>query len=155
MAAPTLMKDPSPHLHRRMRKVDSELERICEDVAGLEAESSVHQCLLRQLEKRTDGLMTELTDICRGILLLDNGSEELLDQGSSLKKVLYVLDLRVKQLLHEQTMSPKLISGVCTEVKLPKISVSIFDGDIMNWSSFWEQFCCSVTTGVWTVFDNW
>ena len=31
------------------------------------------QCLLRQLEKRIDGLMSELADIGHGILLLDDG----------------------------------------------------------------------------------
>ena len=52
----------------------------------------------------------------------------------------------MKQLLHEQTSSPKL-SGVChatTGVKLPKISIPTFDGNIMNWSSFWEQFEVSI-----------
>ena len=29
-------------------------------------------------------------------------------------------------------------------VKLPKLEVSTFDGDILNWKSFWEQFCVSV-----------
>ena len=104
------------------------------------------QCLLRQLEKRIDGLMSELTNVSRGILLLDRASEELLEQGSSLKKALYIVDLNVKRLLHDQTSSPKL-SGVrhaTTGVKLPKISVPTFDGNIMNWSSFWEQFEVSI-----------
>ena len=67
------------------------------------------QCLLRQLEKRIDGLMSELVDVSRGILLLDRGSEELLEQGSSIKKALYAMDLKVKRLLHEQTSSPNLV----------------------------------------------
>ena len=71
-----------------MRKVDRKSQRINEEVVGLEAESSGDQCLLWQLEKRTDGLKSELEDICHGILLLDYGREELLNQGSSLEKVL-------------------------------------------------------------------
>ena len=145
-AVPTLTTDPSQHLRRRLCEVERELEKVKEDVAGLEAETGVDQCLLRQLEKRIDGLMSELADVCRGILLLDRGSEELLEQGSSIKKALYAVDLKVKRLLHEQTSSPKL-SGVrhaSTGVKLPKISVPTFDGNIMNWSSFWEQFEVSI-----------
>ena len=90
--------------------------------------------------------MSELADVSRGILLLDRGSEELLEQGSSIKGALYAVDLKVKRLLHKQTSSPKL-SGVChasTGVKLPKISVPRFDGNIMNWTSFWEQFEVSI-----------
>ena len=88
--------------------------------------------------------MSELTDICRSILLLHHGSEELLNQGSSLKEVFYALNVKVKRLLHEQTTSPELISGIITGVKLPKTSVGTFDIDMMNWSLFWEQFEVSV-----------
>ena len=93
-----------------------------------------------QLENRIDGLISELADIFCSILLLDHSSEELLDQRSSLKKGFYALNLKVKRLLHEQMTTPKLISGVCTRVKLPKkpflLSTTIFQ----DCSSFWEQF---------------
>jgi len=29
-------------------------------------------------------------------------------------------------------------------VKLPELEVSSFDGNILNWTSFWEQFCVAV-----------
>ena len=29
-------------------------------------------------------------------------------------------------------------------VKLPKYEVPTFDGNLLNWRSFWEQFCVSV-----------
>lgn len=32
----------------------------------------------------------------------------------------------------------------CRGVKLPKLDVPVFDGNILNWTSFWEQFCVSV-----------
>ena len=67
--------------------------------------------------------MPELADVCHCTLLLDDSSEELLDQGYFLKKVHYAIDLKVKQLLCEQMTSPKLISGVTTGVKLPNISI--------------------------------
>ena len=44
-AAPPLMTEPLQHLHRQMRQVDRESEKIKEDVAGLEAETSVDQFL--------------------------------------------------------------------------------------------------------------
>ena len=91
-----------------------------------------------------DGLISELTYIHRSILLLDHGSEELLDQRSSLKKNIYALDLNVKQFLHEQTTSQEVFSGVSTRVQLSKISVPIFSGNIMQWSSLWEQFDVSI-----------
>ena len=85
--------------------------------------------------------MSELADIGHGILLLDDGNVEVLDQGSSLK-VLYALDLKVTQSLyvHDQAMIFKLFCGISTRVNLPKASTPTFDGDNMNWSSFCEQF---------------
>ena len=85
-AVPTLATDPSQHLHRRLQQVERELEKIKEDVACLEAKIGVDQCLVRQLEKHSDGLMSELADVSHGILLLDRSSEELLEQGFSIKK---------------------------------------------------------------------
>ena len=62
-AAPTLVKDPLLHLRRWMRKVDRESGRINEGVIGLDAESGADQCLLRLLEKRNNGLMSEFTRV--------------------------------------------------------------------------------------------
>ena len=31
-----------------------------------------------------------------------------------------------------------------TGAKLPKLEVPTFNGDILNWKGFWEQFCLSV-----------
>ena len=52
----------------------------------------------------------------------------------------------MKRLLYEQATSPNLtdIHHTSTGVKLPKISIPTFDGDIMNWSLFWEQFEVSI-----------
>ena len=137
--------DPSQHPCRQVHEVDRVSQKIGEDFEGLETTSGVDQCLT-QLEKHIDSLMSELTDISHEILLLNQGSEELLEQGSSLNKVLYALDLKVKRLLHEQTTSPNFNSTqqANTRVKLSRISVPTFDGNIMNWSSFWEQFEASI-----------
>ena len=35
-------------------------------------------------------------------------------------------------------------SGSGTGVRLPKLAVPTFDGIILNWRQFWEQFCVSV-----------
>ena len=31
-----------------------------------------------------------------------------------------------------------------TSIKLPKLSIPKFDGDILNWRAFWEQFQVSI-----------
>ena len=109
---PTLKINPSQHLHRRIREVDREAGKVGEDVEGLEVTSCVDQCQLRQLENRIDSLISELQDVCRGILLLDHDSEVILQQGSSLKKVLYTLDFKLICLLRKQGTSPSLLAFI-------------------------------------------
>ena len=36
--------------------------------------------------------------------------------------------------------SPKLGKAEAPGIRLPKIGVPSFDGNILNWTSFWEQF---------------
>ena len=55
------------------------------------------------------------------------------------------MKLKIKQFHSEQTKSQENQSAVKpkpgnTGVKLPKISIPLFDGNILNWGNFWEQF---------------
>lgn len=40
--------------------------------------------------------------------------------------------------------APTALSTKSTGVKLPKLAVPKFDGDIVNWRTFWKQFCISI-----------
>ena len=48
-------------------------------------------------------------------------------------------DLHAKQLLNDH-VAGKTTVGVVSTVKLPKIEVPCFEGNILNWGIFWEQF---------------
>ncbi len=48
--------------------------------------------------------------------------------------------LKIERLLQSQTASAVEIQGI----KLPKLEIPTFDGDILNWRTFWEQFRVSV-----------
>ena len=43
-----------------------------------------------------------------------------------------------------RTIKSPTLSSDEKGVKLPKLDVPTFDGNILNWRSFWEQFCVSV-----------
>ena len=63
---------------------------------------------------------------------------------SVIAKSLFDISLRIKHLL---SCSVKAVSPPVEKeggMKLPKLSVPTFDGNIVNWRSFWEQFCVSV-----------
>ena len=74
--------------------------------------------------------------------------DELLALHATLEKRFFDCSLQIKELLrshahtHEPTPSPALSDT--KGVKLPKLDVPTFDGNILKWKCFWEQFCISV-----------
>ena len=64
----------------------------------------------------------------------------------AIEKTLFDLNLKISRLHQEkvkfeETESiPRDTKMYSTGVKLPKISVPSFDGSLLNWSIFWEQF---------------
>jgi len=70
-------------------------------------------------------------------------SDELFTTYSKLDKLMFSCCLKIKKLLKgTDTVSPP--PSDFKGVKLPKVEVPSFDGNILNWTSFWEQFCVSV-----------
>lgn len=53
--------------------------------------------------------------------------------------------MRIKETLHSLTEpEPSAATRDGKGVKLPKLDVPTFNGNILNWRSFWEQFSVSV-----------
>ena len=87
-------------------------------------------CLLRQLRRQVNRVDSEL----------DDGEQERIDERSKVRELLLQVDLKVERLLHDVESSPKINKQDTIGIRLPKISVPSFDGNILNWTSFWEQF---------------
>ena len=58
-----------------------------------------------------------------------------------MEKHIFDSSLKIKRLLQPQAHAGM---GDSKGIKLPKLEVPTFDGNILNWKSFWEQFCVSV-----------
>ena len=56
------------------------------------------------------------------------------------QKVLLKVDLKVERLLQDVESSPKLSKAEARRIHVPKISIPYFNRNILNWTSFWEQF---------------
>ena len=52
--------------------------------------------------------------------------------------------LKVKKALHSEHGTTSTVDG--KGVKLPKLEVPTFDGDILGWKTFWEQVSVSIYT---------
>ena len=102
-------------------------------------------------------LSKTLSDIVNYILSLPEDDPRLMHQSSSLKDSMQKVSLKLKKLArtHEVTTRsinevpvPSVINlpriEVPSGINLPRIEVPTFNGDILKWKFFWEQFEATV-----------
>ena len=70
---------------------------------------------------------------------MDGDVSKLSDHEATVSKVIFDVGLKIRRLLH--TPVPVVHRD---GIKLPKIDVPTFDGDIMDWRRFWEQYEISI-----------
>ena len=99
--------------------------------------------LLRQHEEQLVDYKKELSDVRSSLLSVDLEDEVDLNQLlPSLEKEVFDCSLSIKKSLKPIAHSSPATDG--KGVKLPKLDVPTFDGSILNWRTFWEQFRVSI-----------
>ena len=73
-------------------------------------------------------------------------SDELHTKITTFDKSIFDMSLRINKLLYNPVHTPEAtVSTYETKgVRLPKLEVPTFDGDILHWQTFWEQFCVAI-----------
>ena len=96
------------------------------------------------MEDRLKDLKTEHREARNALLSSDvKEDDQLYIELSETGKAIFDYSLQIKKLLHSQATAASAAEKK-SGVKLPKMDVPSFDGDILNWRSFWEQFAISV-----------
>ena len=83
-------------------------------------------------------LKSELVDINRGLSSLESDDATLSEWAVTIRNALSDSSLRLKRIQFDQASSAT--SSTISGVKLPKLEVPTFDGNLMNWAAFWERF---------------
>ena len=116
------------------------LEAVTEAITATDADVY----LLRQHEADLSDYKKELYHIHQELLALDLSEEdELSVSHTNLEKLVFDTSLNIRKILgapSDREAPPTESKGV----KLPKLDVPKFDGDILNWKTFWEQFNVSI-----------
>ena len=130
---------------RRLKHLQKNLSTVCDKIKEL-SDGSEDVCHLKQHEEQLADYKKELADLQAQLLSLDiTDEDELVVEHSVLQDVLFNCSLKIKEfLLGTSTSSLSSDSSNNMGVKLPKLDVLTFDGNILNWKCFWEQFCISV-----------
>ena len=130
---------------RRLSHAKSSLSSLDADVSALGESPEPH--LLHQYQEQLTDVKGELASIRHSLLPLELDEEdELYTAMAELEKQLFHCNLQVKKLLYPSSLpaEPPSESSGSKGVRLPKLDVPSFDGHILNWQSFWEQFCVAV-----------
>ena len=121
------------HLSQRLSQEQDFLTKVKRVVLE---EKDTDMCLLESHEERLKNINTDIQSINHDMLLIDD-YESLAGRADGLEEALFKLRVAIKRLLK----SIKVESAVDKDkglsgVKLPKISVPMFDGKVLNWKSF-------------------
>ena len=129
---------------KRLKQLEKRLSSIFSGVTSFPVDGDV--CLLKQFEEQLSDFKQEFSDIHRSLLSLD--VDDTSDLGQSLarvEKAMFDCGLEIRRLLHSRSLtSPSPSVSDTKGVKLPKLDVPTFDGSILNWKIFWEQFRVAV-----------
>ena len=122
------------------------LEKGLSSISNSIPTSSVYDdvCLLQQLEVQLSEFKKEYSDILHNTHALDiEDSSDLGQLLASLNKHLFDTGLEIRKQLRACSSLSSTPSD-SKDVRLSKLDVPTFDGQILSWKTFWEQFLVSV-----------
>ena len=104
--------------------------------------------LYHHYQEQLQDFKSELGAIRQNVLSMSTSdAADLTRMISGLDKEIFDISIRIKEFLypHKPPLAPTEATPTTSHgVRLPKLDVPTFDGDILNWSTFWEQFCIAV-----------
>lgn len=130
-------------LVRRCERLES---RLTETATALTSLTCEDVCKLQQYQEQSLDFKREMAEISNTLLSLTlEESDDLPSRVTDLEKRLFDRSLSLKELSRSGTTPSSSLSHPDPKgVKLPKLDVPQFSGNILHWTRFWEQFCISV-----------
>ena len=125
-----------------MKHLEDNLTLLASQVDSTSTESDF--CFLRQCEDELNELKMELSVLACDIIDVYDEDEELIKRERRLRKEILDKDLKLKQLLHKSPTHGTPPTSEKGGLKLPKLDVPTFDGCVILWRAFREQFQISV-----------
>lgn len=142
----TASTDPQPRrvLSKRLAHLRRSLASVGTEITRMEADPS-DVCLVRQREEQLRELKLELNDASRTLLSLDlDDGDDLMTLQTELELMVFDDSLKLKRMLSALEKASASAEANRQGVKLPQIDVPVFNGNILHWKTFWEQFLVAV-----------
>ena len=96
---------------------------------------------IRQIEEEIADIKLELRSVSSDLATLNlSEDDDLFEIERQVRSVIYSHSLSAKKTLADMPPATPSPTASSSGVKLPKIDVPRFNGTVLNWRSFWEQF---------------
>ena len=129
---------------KRLGRLQKCLTTVDEAIKALEGHE-VDTPRLKQHDEQLQDYKRELADVNVRLFSLDlEDTDELITQHTKLEQTLFNFSFRIKEMHTSVPVTSPHSTDEAKGVKLPKLDVPTFNGSILNWRSFWEQFSISV-----------
>ena len=134
-------------LSRRPMDLDTRLKAV-QSASDPLSSSPEHIHLLQQYHEQLNDFKAELGSIRQSVLETGlESTDALFETIHKLDKGIFDVMLNLKRLLYpckDDVKVPSDSSPSTHGVRLPKLDVPMFNGDILKWITFWEQFTVAV-----------
>ena len=127
------------HLEETLKTIDVALNSLSPETEDL--------ALIQQYQEELSDIKGQLA-MCRDCLshleLLEDDESRV--KYSQLKTLHFNCCHKIKKIINYQGSSSSILSTSTDDkgLKIPKLEAPTFDGDILNWTHFWEQFTISI-----------
>ena len=102
-------------------------------------------CQLDEYCEQLSDIKREISAVGDKLLALTpEEAEALPSKVKGLEKLLFNSSIRHKELSRSRPTPAVPAHSDSKGVKLPKLDVPIFTGNIIDWAQFWEQYCIAV-----------
>ncbi len=133
-------------LERRSTQFQARLISINEKIDDLKDDGSeIH--LISLYQEHLADLKKELSELRNEILAITaDTSDPLMSNTQKQEDNIFGMAVKVKKLLFSISSSKEHSASIpeTHSVKLPKIDIPTFDGEMLHWQTFWEQFGIAV-----------
>ena len=130
---------------RKLERVDTELKAVINAVDSMDTAVD-NTCRLQLHQEKISDLKRDLTEIRDSLFAmgLDN-TDKLMATLEKMEHGIFECSLHIKELLQpvKGTATTPMVHDN-SGVKLPKLDIPTFSGNVLEWQTFWEQFRVSV-----------
>ncbi len=132
-------------ISRKLSRIKRYLVDTEESLSSLDG-SHVEASLLEQHQEKVSDMKKELYTLYDEIIALDLSDEHVIVANhASLEALQFNCACHVKKLLNAHSPhSRHSATDSESSSKLPKLNVPTFDGEVLHWQQFWEQFHVSI-----------